>query len=183
MALTRPNIFSKEIINQPPYILTYKSTARISRPPNFYPKMKKIIQDPCISRPPFQVLDGNLFCGTQRSVREIVQSTVRFTNQAANVCLWPSYCQITIPLFYRRYHRTAIWIMIKLVRPTARSSHVCRHPAWPPDDLPVSYYPAYAHGHVMQPIIKTLFTNWFSKFFAAKKISNKQAIIILKRFI
>ena len=34
--------------------------------------------------------------------------------------------------------------MIKLVRPTARSSYVCRQTARPPDHLPVSYYPAYA---------------------------------------
>ena len=34
--------------------------------------------------------------------------------------------------------------MIKLVRSTARSSHVWRYPARSPDHLPVSYYPAYA---------------------------------------
>ena len=34
--------------------------------------------------------------------------------------------------------------MIKLVRLTARLSHVCRHPARPPDHLPVSYYLADA---------------------------------------
>ena len=56
------------------------------------------------------------------------------SNQAATVCLRPSYRQITVSLFYRRYHRTAIRIMIKLVCPTARSSHVCRHPARLPDE-------------------------------------------------
>ena len=34
--------------------------------------------------------------------------------------------------------------MIKLIHPTARSSHVCCHPARPPDHLPVSYYLADA---------------------------------------
>ena len=34
--------------------------------------------------------------------------------------------------------------MIKLVRPPARLSHVCRHPSQPPDHLPVSYYLADA---------------------------------------
>ena len=34
--------------------------------------------------------------------------------------------------------------MIKLVRPIAQSSYVCRHPVRPPDHLPVSYYLADA---------------------------------------
>ena len=34
--------------------------------------------------------------------------------------------------------------MIQLVRLTARSSHVCRHPARPPDHLPIAYYLADA---------------------------------------
>ena len=37
----------------------------------------------------------------------------------------------------------------------------------------------WAIGHVMQPIIKTLFTNRFSKLLL-QNFSNKQAIIILK---
>ena len=70
--------------------------------------------------------------------RSISARSVLRSSQATTVCLRPSYRQITVSLFYQRYHRTAIRIMIKLVRPTARSSHVCRHPARPPDDLPVS---------------------------------------------
>ena len=71
--------------------------------------------------------------------RFVFARSVLRSNQAATVYLRPSYRQITVSLFYRRYHRTAIQIMIKLVRPTAWSSHVCRHPVRPPDDLPVSY--------------------------------------------
>ena len=37
----------------------------------------------------------------------------------------------------------------------------------------------WRHGHVMQQIIKTVFTNRFSEFLL-QKFSNKQAIIILK---
>ena len=36
-----------------PYILAYKSTARISRPPKFLPQYEEKIQNPHISRPPF----------------------------------------------------------------------------------------------------------------------------------
>ena len=36
-----------------PYILAYKSTARISRPPKFLPQYEEKIQHPRISRPPF----------------------------------------------------------------------------------------------------------------------------------
>ena len=39
---------------------------------------------------------------------------------------------------------------------------------------------AGTHGHVMQQIIKTLFTNRFSQFLL-QKFSNKQAIILLKK--
>ena len=76
--------------------------------------------------------------------RSVSARSVLRSNQAATVCLRPSYRQITFSLFYRWYYRTAIRIMIKFVRPTVRSSHVCRHPARPPGDLPISYYPAYA---------------------------------------
>ena len=80
----------------------------------------------------------------QLNRRSVSARSVLRSNQADTICLRPSYHQITVSLFYRRYHRTAIRIMIKLARPTARSSHVCRHSAWMPDDLPISYYPAYA---------------------------------------
>ena len=40
---------------------------------------------------------------------------------------------------------------------------------------------AGAHGHVMQPIIKSLFNNRFSQFLLQKIQQNKQAIIILKK--
>ena len=54
--------------------------------------------------------------------RSISAHSVLRSNQAAIVCLWPSYRPITVSLFCLPYHRTAVWIMIKLVRPTARLS-------------------------------------------------------------
>ena len=62
----------------------------------------------------------------ERSVRQfnwrsVSARSVLRSNQAATVCLRPSYRQITVSLFYWSYHRTAIWIMIKLVRPSDRA--------------------------------------------------------------
>ena len=85
--------------------------------------------------------------------RSVSARSVLRSNQSATVCLRPFYRQITVSLFYRRYHRTAIRIMIKLVRLTAWSSHVCRHPARPPDDLLVSYYPTTRHMQCCRPSI------------------------------
>ena len=85
------------------------------------------------------------------SARSVLQS-----NQAATVCLRPSYRSVTVSLFYRLHHRTAVWIMIKLARPTTRSSHVCRHPARPPDHLPVSYYLADAALSASPSVVRPL---------------------------
>ena len=41
------------VVRELPYILAYKSTARISRPPKFLPQYEEKIQDPRISRLPF----------------------------------------------------------------------------------------------------------------------------------
>ena len=61
------------------------------------------------------------------SARSVLRS-----NQAATVCLRPSYRPVTVSLFYRPHRQTAVWIMIKLERVVdARLS---------PDHLPVSYY-------------------------------------------
>ena len=71
--------------------------------------------------------------------RSVFTRSVLRSNQAATVFLRPSYRPVTFSLFYRP-HCT----MIQLVCLTARASHVCRHPAQPPDHLPVSYYLADA---------------------------------------
>ena len=108
------------------------------------------MQDPRISRPPFFWFYMEIYfvARNEASVRQFNRRSISArivlrSNQAATVWFRPSYRPITVSLFYQPYHRTAVWI-IKLIRPTARSWHVCRHPARPPDHLPVSYYPAYA---------------------------------------
>ena len=85
----------------------------------------------------------NEACMRQFNWRSISACSILRSNQAAIVCLQPSYRPVTVSLFYQPHHRTAVWIMIKLVRLTTRSSHVCRHPAQPRDHLPASYYLAY----------------------------------------
>ena len=50
----------------------------------------------------------------------------------------PDYCLTVLPTVPSDCR------LNKKTRPTARSSHVCRHPARPLDHLPVFYYPAYA---------------------------------------
>ena len=87
---------------------------------------------PQIFTPCFQVFYGNLFCGTQRSVRETVQSTVRFCSQCSPISpgchrlssavLPPDYCLTVLPTAPSDCHRNN-----DKTRPSdARSSHVCR---------------------------------------------------------
>ena len=134
------------------YIMAYNSTARLSRPPKFSPQIEEKMEDPRISRSNFSGLiwkfilwhatkrpwDSSIRLGIELS-RLFPPALVFRSNQAATVCLRPSYRSVTGSLLYRPHRRTDIWIiMIKLV--CARSSHVCRHPAQPPDHLPISYY-------------------------------------------
>ena len=62
----------------------------------------------------------------QPNRRSVSARSVLRSNQAATFCLRPSYHPVTVSLFYWPHRRTAVWLMIKLVRPTVRSSHVCR---------------------------------------------------------
>ena len=89
----------------------YKSTT----PPNFHPKLKKKMQDPRISRPPFFRFNMEIYfvARNEASVRRfnrrfISARSVLRSNQAATVCLRPSYRTVTVSLFYRQHHRTAV---------------------------------------------------------------------------
>ena len=125
------------------YILTYKSTARISRPPPqiFTPNWRKNARPSYKSTPFFRFYMEIYFVARneasvrQFSRRSVSARSVLWSNQAATVHLRPSYRPITVSLFYRPYHRTAVWIMIKLVL-SDRAVVTCLSPpsaaAWPP---------------------------------------------------
>ena len=55
--------------------------------------------------------------------QSISTHSVLRSNQAAIVCLRPSYRPVTVSLFYWPHHRTVVWIMIKLVQATVPSLH------------------------------------------------------------
>ena len=120
------------------------------------------MKDLRISRPPFFRFNMEIYFEARSKIsvkqfnrRSVSARSVLQCNQAASVCLWPSYRLITVSLFYRPYHRTVVWIMIKLVCLTARSSHVCRHPARPPDHLLVSYYLADAALSAFPSVVRS----------------------------
>ena len=99
-----------------PYIFTYKSTARISRPPKFSPQPEEQMQDPHISRPSplfrfyieIYFVARNEASVRQFNRRSVSARSVLRSNQAATVCLRLSYRPITVSLFYRPYHWTAV---------------------------------------------------------------------------
>ena len=135
---------------------TYKST------PKIFTQTEEKMQDPRTSRPPFCrcYMDIYFVARNEASVRQFNRRSVSArsvlqSNQAATVCIRPSYRPDTVSLFYRPYHQTAVCIMIKLFHQTKRSLLVCRHPARPPDHLPVSYYLAYEAFSAFPSVVRS----------------------------
>ena len=124
---------------------TYKST------PKFSPQIVEKMQDLRISRPLFSGLISKfiLWHATKHPRDSSIDGLfppamfIDLTRLPPSASDCPT-AQLPFSLLYRPHCRTAVWIMIKLVRPIVQSSHVCCHPAWPPDHLPVSYYVADA---------------------------------------